>query len=107
MNTDVTHLIERLEAFEEQLGVSFEGLYAVIVEDNYIKVNGELILIKGSQLSQNIKIQLSAYDLIGRVIATTDHIVLKGRFLGLDTFSGYLECPSADISKIRIYPQIY
>ncbi len=107
MKTDVTHLIERLEAFEEQLGVSIEALYAVIDEDNGITVNGELILINGGQLSQHIEIKVSAYDSAGRVVATGQKIINKRSFLGLETFSRYLTCPSADVAKIRIYPQPY
>ncbi len=105
MKTDITHLIERLEAFEEKLGVSFQGLYAVIDEDNDIKVNGELILINGSQLSQHIQINVSAHDSAGRVVATSGEFINKEKFLGLEIFSVYFGCPSADISKIRVYPQ--
>jgi hypothetical protein len=33
MSKDITHLIERLELFEERLGIRLEGLYAQISDD--------------------------------------------------------------------------
>ena len=45
-NKDITNLIERLEAFEDHLGVSLEGLFAQIQEPRSLKVNGEVHLQK-------------------------------------------------------------
>jgi hypothetical protein len=63
MSKDITHLIERLELFEERLGIRLEGLYAEISDDcRWVTVNGEVHALEGMKLNQNIRIVGAVYD---------------------------------------------
>lgn len=70
-NKDISHLIERLEAFEDRLGVSFEGLYAsVLTQIDFLKVNGELHPREGTGLNDDIEVVVSLYDTVGRLLGS-------------------------------------
>ena len=97
--------IERLEAFEERLGVRIEGLFACIDENNYIKINGELHSNEGTQLEQNIKLMISAHDSSGRIVGTDYSLISAESFFGFEIFSEYFQAQSESVSKVRIYPR--
>ena len=106
-NKDVSHLIERLEAFEDRLGVSLEGLYASIDgRHGYVTVNGELHPREGTQLNHDIEVVVSLYDSDGRVLGVQTESIRADSFFGFEAFSRMLG-PVGDppIAKIRIYPK--
>jgi len=103
---DFSERLERLEAFEERLQIRLEGLYVVLDdEDNDITIRGELHPIEGTALRMNIGLVAVAYDSVGRVIKTDDHMFLMRKFFGFEVFSLYLSCPHVKVSKIRLYPK--
>ncbi len=109
---DVTHLVERLEAFEDRVGVSLEGLYAALdTEYGGLEVNGELHLRNGTELNEDIQIVVTLYDAAGRVIDVTDKYIDSDRFFGFEAFSAYFNEPgdpeagTPPVAKIRIYPK--
>ncbi len=106
-NKDVSHLIERLEAFEDRLGVRLEGLYASIQSRHgYVSVNGELHPREGTQLNHDIEVVVSLYDSAGRVLGVGSERISAASFFGFEAFSRMLG-PVGDppIAKIRIYPK--
>ena len=107
-NKDVSHLIERLEAFEDRLGVSFEGLYAsVLTEIDFLEVNGELHPREGTGLDDDIDVVVSLHDNAGRVLGVQTESIRADSFFGFEAFSrtfGPIGNPS--IVKIRIYPKV-
>jgi hypothetical protein len=42
MNHDLTELLERIETFEQRLSVTMEGLFAVMDDNEFVSINGEL-----------------------------------------------------------------
>ena len=105
MAKDITNLIERLEAFEERLGVTLEGLFASVDDNNHIRINGELHSRGGAQIDQNMQLVGSAHDAAGRVIVTGTTYVLQDSFFGFETFSMLLSPSITTISKVRLYPK--
>jgi len=113
MSKDITHLIERLELFEERLGIRLEGLYALYAEiggsDNcqWVTVTGEIHALEGMKLNQNIKIVGAVYDNSGRVLEIAENFVFAAEFYGFKVFKLTLILPPrANITKIRIYPEV-
>lgn len=105
MEKDITKLLERLEAFEERLGVTLEGLFASIDQNKYITVNGEIHPREGTQLTQNVQLVVSAYDSSGRVLNTASNYFRADSFFGFETFSITLVPSPVAVSKVRIYPK--
>lgn len=104
---DVSHLIERLEAFEDRLGVSLEGLYAAQdIEYGQLEVNGELHPREGTELNDDLEIVVTLYDSAGRVIGVTNEYIDSDNFFGFEAFSAYFsEVGDPPVAKIRIYPK--
>lgn len=107
---DVTDLIERLEAFEDRLGVSLEGLFAKMsdrgYDRTYIDVNGELHLREGTELMQNLEVVAIAYDLSGRVLDVEDTGFWSDSFFGFEAFSLFMDVGDTQVAKIRVYPKV-
>lgn len=107
--------IERMELFEENLGVNIQNSSAFINENRTLEINGELHLNEGTELKQDIQLVISAHDSQGRVINSirTPHIEANS-FFGFELFSarmGYASgyyttvLPCTEIlTKVRIYP---
>jgi hypothetical protein len=109
MSKDITHLIERLELFEERLGIRLEGLYAEISDDcRWVTVTGEVHALEGMKLKQDIRIVGAVYDNSGRVLSTDDRGVFAAEFYGFKVFTLPIALPPrANITKIRIYPEVW
>jgi len=111
VNIDVTSKIERLEVFEERLGVRLESLSAFFTDyglDNFnndVNVRGELQVREGTELQQDVELVMAVYDSSGRVIATSSKSYYAGEFFGLETFELTVEIPMNQVAKIRVYPK--
>jgi hypothetical protein len=91
MSKDITHLIERLELFEERLGIRLEGLYAQISDDcRWVTVTGEVHALEGMKLNQNIKIVGAVYD---NSRACSCHEILGGLCSRSSMVLKYSYCP--------------
>ncbi len=103
---DISHLVERLEAFEDRLGVSLEGLYAAQdTEYGYLNVNGELHPREGTELDDDLDIVVTLYDASGRVIGVATEWIDSERFFGFEAFSVRLRDVVTPPAKVRIYPK--
>jgi hypothetical protein len=106
--TDVTSGIERLEVFEEKCGVMLDSLSAFLEDygdPSYLRVRGALQARNGSQLAEDVKIVVSAYDSAGRIIGTESQSFRAADFLGFETIDFMLVLPLGDVAKVRIYPK--
>lgn len=107
---DITDLIERLEAFEDRLGVSLEGLFAKTSDRGYdrthIHVNGELHLREGAELKENLEVVAIAYDSSGRVLDVEDIGFWADSFFGFEAFSLFMDVDDTQLTKIRVYPKV-
>ncbi len=111
---EVTNIVDRLETFEEQIGITLEGLYAEFEFDpcetddpNCLTISGELRARDGCELL-SFRLIVAIYDLAGRVIHSEDgYFGDADSFLGFDTFSEtiYTKCDPSNVSKIRVYPR--
>jgi hypothetical protein len=109
---EVSHLIERLEAFEDRLGVRLEGLFAQTSDSGhsdhyYLSLNGELHSNEGTELNDDVEIVATMYDPAGRVINIQGKTVRSGSFFGFRAFRFFFQV-NRDVqpAKIRVYPQI-
>jgi hypothetical protein len=105
MSENIELPVERLEAFEDRLGVSIEGLFAYIQSNQFIKINGELHCREGNELNQDIQLVLSAHNASGSVLNATTTTIRANSFFGLEIFSQSISPCAGDVSKIRIYPK--
>ncbi|MFZ3074375.1 MAG: hypothetical protein WA093_04600 [Minisyncoccales bacterium] len=106
---NLTNRIERLEAFEEKLGVTFEKL---IVRIGYgINLHGELHSLAGNNLQESVYIECVVYDKQGLIIEQHSRFIDKDNFFGFDMLEFGLtnlkddEIANNDIGKIRIFPK--
>lgn len=109
---DLTSKIERLEAFEERLMVSFKSLSAFMdadedEDDDYIMVDvrGEIHAATGTKIKNDITWVIAIYDTSDRVIGTSESTYYSEDFFGFDTFSESVHISVKNIAKIRIYPK--
>jgi len=111
---DCTHLIERLEAFEERMGVRLGALFAEWDNDNdespesSLTVRGELYPRETSNIQRNISVVADIYDTSGRLVARDDHWFDPEEFFGFETFELAIDINVSNvaISKIRLYPKL-
>lgn len=102
---DLTDLIERVEAFEERLGVRLEGLFAKMEDDGELRINGELHARNGTGLEDDIEVTVTAYDSTGRVISVADLFFNSDSFFGFEAFTSYLDFDDIEPAKLRVYPR--
>lgn len=108
---DVSHLIERLEAFEDRLRVRLEGLFAKIADRAhagyyYIVLYGELHLNEGTELNQDIEVVATIYDSAGRVMNIEKKTVYADSFFGFRPLEFFVQVDrDVQPAKIRVYPQ--
>lgn len=105
---DLTSKIERVEAFEERVGVRFQGMSAFLdVDDDYVslRVHGEIHASSGAELSDDVNVVIAAYDQSDRVVGTETSYYDSESFFGFEAFSETLSLSVKNISKIRIYPK--
>lgn len=106
---DLTSKIERVEAFEERVGVRFQGMSAFLDadDDDYIslQVHGEIHASSGAELTDDVNVVIAVYDQSDRVIGTDTSYYNSDSFFGFEAFSESLNLSVKNISKIRIYPK--
>lgn len=108
---DITAIVQRLDAFEERLGVRIEALSAFESKNEYsedadIVVRGELHSVSGTTLKQDIKLEVSAYDVEGRVIATDSDYIDSESFFGFHTFEISCDVTPGIAKKLRLVPKL-
>ncbi len=107
-NKDVTHLIERLEAFEDRLGVRLESIHSDLnVHDDsaWLRVRGELHPKSGTKLQEDLELVVAAYDSSSQVVGTTTSIFEASEFFGFEIFNILVEIHVDKLTRVRVYPK--
>lgn len=113
---NITHLIERLELFEERLGVRLEALSAVrsavsgYWRDRDVTVFGELHAKHGTTIKESICLVAAVYDHSGRVIGVSmGDCFFKKRFSVFEAFAVRVRLPDSaePVAKVRVYPKSF
>lgn len=98
--------IERLEPFEDRLGIYFDKMSVKVNEDLTFVIYFEVHSIKGTNLENTLRVFCVLYNLEDSILAKTDIYVQREKFFGFTTkefwFSGVI---ATDVNKIRIYPE--
>lgn len=107
---DLGEKIQRLEAFEERLGVRLEAISAFLYpesdyEEEHVVVRGELHAAEGTELRCCINVFATAYDTQGRVIQSEDVWFNDEKFFGFEVFEIRLDVAGPDVGKIRLFPK--
>jgi hypothetical protein len=106
MDTKLTHLIERLETFEDRCAVRIEAAYAKHQSlYSWVVVKGELHPRDGVQLTQDTEVTADVYDLAGHLVGKDSHTFRASNFYGFEPFSLTVLDIDGDVSKIRLYPK--
>jgi hypothetical protein len=98
--------IERLEAFEERLGVRFENISLKVLDNGWVNLMFELHT-DSTTLEETIKIEGTAYDVDGQILEVETTYAIKDRFFVFEVFKlSFQEDGIADkINKLRLYPK--
>jgi hypothetical protein len=104
MHLDATHLIERLEVFEERASTRLEALFAD-VSDGLLTMNGELHPREGTTIKQDIEVHMEAYNSSGRLVAKGESHFSGDKFFGFEVFQMRVNLAIGELSKIRVYPK--
>lgn len=101
----ILNRIERLEAFEERLGVSIQNLSIKI--GSYISLFAELHSITGTSINENIEVECVLYDKDGLVIDKTTKNIDADDFFGFQVLemNFFGDDLAEQVGKIRIYPK--
>lgn len=105
---DVTNLIERLEAFEERMGVHLESLGAELepmYDYFWLRVRGELHPQSGTELRQDMELVIAAYDTSSKIVGTGSCRFQAEEFFGFEVFEVPIQIHVNDLKRIRIFPK--
>jgi hypothetical protein len=100
--------IERLEVFEEKLGIRLDNL-SVTTQVRYcdLCVLGEVYSLSGNSLSDSVVIQVNLYNNEGEIVDTNKCYIDNDRFMGYDAFKiEFSQVDTNSISKIRVFPGV-
>jgi hypothetical protein len=105
MSKNIELPVERVEAFEERLGVKFESLFVAKTSNNYVSINGEIHTNEDLKITQDIELVFSVYNASNSVVGVKKMNISSKSFLCFETFSCFIDkCPE-DVIKVRIYPK--
>lgn len=106
---DVTHLIERFEAFEDRMGVKIGALYAFhywanTSDGEVLRLYFDLHPLEGNLLREETDLVVTIYDTAGRLLKKVERTFYVRTFFGFESHSVYVAIPGV-IGKIRIIPK--
>jgi len=104
---DLTGLIERMQDFEERLGISLESVYSVYKNHGdvaFLIVNYDLRSRGGERLLRNICVKLAVYNSAGRLIHEEGRWHSAKAFYGMESQHFEIIMDSPDIARMRLYP---
>jgi len=110
---DITHLIERLDVFEERLKVRFAGLFAKASQEDWgaaVSVNGEVHPADGGGLGEDVEVVADILDRDGRLIERQTQQFSCETFFGFQSFHFYISAQNIQLNQIRtirLYPQTW
>lgn len=108
---DITHLVERLESFENKLGIAVNGIRVTISDDcdhdnEYsMRVTGEVLSLGDDPLDDSIELTVAVYAPSGSILKVDSHYIDNDNFLGFDVFELNMYLDSNDIQKVLVFPK--
>ena len=108
LSKTLTRKIERLDAFEERLGISLDKLSVNVPNDhNPLTISGEVHQASSGSISGNIAIVAVVYDAEGIIVQTGEVTLWKKDFAGFDVFKLTLYGNEIGLiaDRIRIFPK--
>lgn len=108
--------VERIEAFEEKLGIRYESISIMVDYYDFnddpwtVTILGDVIEHENGNLANfqnwNIETVVNLYDEENRIIASGGSSFQVRDYLGFTTFKVYMEIASIEeVKRIRIYPR--
>lgn len=98
--------IERLEAFEERLGVSIQKLSVKYGNEEWFRIFYEIHPYEGTTIKENINVECVCYDDEGHIMFKANNSFYPDKFFGFEVVQIYVERIDVKrVSKIRIYPK--
>jgi len=99
--------IERLESFEERLGVSFENISIKINNDSRFFLFCEIHSNAGTTITNNLSVECVLYDLEGSILGKETRYINKDNFFGFELIeiAFYEDYIANRVNKIRLYPK--
>lgn len=108
LSKNLTKSVERIEAFEEKLGIKIENVI-VNVSDNFefIKVLFDMYALNGKSLNSSLYLTTSYYGEDNNLLGISDLIYVdEHSFMGFETCEIVGEVDNAnEVKKIRLYPK--
>jgi hypothetical protein len=102
-------VLERLEAFEQRLGVRLDALGirqgGEVNRGSGLWITGELHAVDGSTLERDVKLVATGYDSAGRVLETDWVLMDSDDFYGFEAFQIFMALEAPPLAKIRLYPK--
>ena len=108
LEKDILKRIERLEAFEERLGVSIQNLSVRIEsERKWLTIFYELYSASGTTIKEYVTLECILYDEYGLIIDKENFTVGPDKFFGFEVIKAeFREYGIAErVGKIRVYPK--
>jgi len=103
---DVTHLIERLEVFEERAAIRLEAVSATLVgffDHETIQIYGEVHAQIGSTLDNDVEITAAVYDAGNKIVAARTCCIEAENFFGFEVFELQVNADKVlEVTKVRI-----
>ena len=108
---DITSIVQRLDAFEERLGVRIEALSAFESVEDFdgeieVTVRGELHSEGGTTLDQDVDLEVAVYDGEGRVVETSSQRFRTDSFFGFATFQISVYLTPGLAKRLRLIPKL-
>jgi hypothetical protein len=108
LSKTLTRKIERLDAFEERLGISLDKLSVSVPNDyNLLTISGEVHQTSSASISGNIEIVAVVYDAEGIIVQSGEVTLWAQHFAGFDVFKLTLYGNEIGLiaDRIRIFPK--
>lgn len=101
--------IERLEAFEERVGVKFENISVTVSSSDIIWIYLEVHPVGGNSIAESLYIECTIYDSDNHIITSKSNILSASSFFGFEVVSFAIQENDIvnRINKIRIYPKFF
>jgi hypothetical protein len=107
LEKQVAQKIERFEAFEERLNVTFDNISVRVKSDDYLVIYLEVHPRNGNKLKSSVSVECVIYNASGSIIEREMNYLDSDSFFGFEVieFSFSTEHLASQIAKVRIYPK--
>ncbi|MDY9924897.1 hypothetical protein [Methanosarcina sp.] len=98
--------VERIEAFEEKLGIKIENVTIVVSDSfDYISVFCDIYALNGNNLNSSITLATTFYDEENNILGTPETYIDNDDFMGFESCEISSIIDANEVKKIRLYPK--